>query len=508
MRKLIFLMTLLMGLLLCASAQAAPFTYDTFAAEFEISDTKYTIIRPGTLEQHEDLLARRGQTAEEAQADWEERGVLLQAWTTAGDACLEISAVQDEFAAQYYDVNQVSEEERKTYRLGHSTDKNGYYRALGYDYTDATWKNTSDTGRFLQLEYTRTVNGETWRGYARKTIRNGYSIHLDYQVFGRALKSSDKNALNDVMDTWEFNEVWPRPAASVSKLIFSKEPPAETSTGKFTIEGSGSTGLRIIGVVLRMSASDAQQFETTIGKSGKFEMDVKLPQEGYWMMTYTVENAGTVVEEGAFNPITYQKNLLTVAMDSELPITLTGDSLTISGTTMKQTKVQCIVDGRYDKQITTNNSGKYSFKIDTSEEGAYTITLVFEKKGYATRRFRAEASRAYTEEDRRQKIRDEAVKPAYKTLTSKINGYTGRYMVYTLNVKSVEQTTTGYLSFAGMSKTKKGVYKELVVIRSSEHPGFYEGDQARMYLKCIGTYEVTSDDGTVAYPYFDLQFLE
>ena len=109
MRKLIFLMTLLMGLLLCASAQAATFTYDTFAAEFEISDTKYTIIRPSTLEQHEDLLARRGQTAEEAQADWEERGVLLQAWTIAGDACLEISAVQDEFAAQYYDVNQVSE---------------------------------------------------------------------------------------------------------------------------------------------------------------------------------------------------------------------------------------------------------------------------------------------------------------------------------------------------------------------------------------------------------------
>ena len=137
----------------------------------------------------------------------------------------------------------------------------------------------TNTGRFLQLKYTRTVNGETYRGYARKTIRNGYSIHVDYQVYGRALKNADKNALDDVMDTWEFLEIFPRPAASVSKLIFSARPPQETNTGKFTVSGTGTAGLHIIGVVMRMSGSDVEQFEVTIGKTGKFELNVTLPKD-------------------------------------------------------------------------------------------------------------------------------------------------------------------------------------------------------------------------------------
>ncbi|MBQ8200744.1 MAG: hypothetical protein IJZ74_03130 [Clostridia bacterium] len=508
MRKFFLLLLLMASLFLCPAALADSFTFDDFSATCEISGDKYTIITPDNIAGHADFLAVNGSTVDETLADWNARGVLLQAWSSSGDVCIELSAVQDDFAAQYYDVNQVTDDERKTYRLGHSSDKNGYYREQGYDYESAQWKNTSKTGRFLQLQYTRTVNGETYRGYARKTIRNGYTIHMDYQVHGRGLKSSDKNALDDIMDTWEFLEVFPRPATSVSKLIFSAEPPLETSTGKFTVKGSGATGLQIIGVVMRMSASDAYQFDTTIGKSGKFELDVKLPSEGYWLMTYTVVNGDTVVEEGAFNPITYQANLLTVTLNADLPTAITGNELIISGTTMKQTKVQCIVDGRYQKQITTNNSGKFSFELDTSEEGVYTITLVFEKKGYATRRFRSEASRTYTQEDMRQKVRDEAVKPSYSNLTRKIDGYTGRYMVYTLQIERIDKTSTGYLIFAGQSKTKAGVYKNVMVIRSTDEPDFSAGGEARMYLKCLGTYDVVTDAGTETYPYFDLQFVE
>ena len=170
--------------------------------------------------------------------------------------------------------------------------------------------------------------------------------------------------------------------------------------------------------------------------------------------------------------------------------------------------MQCIVDGRYNKEITTNNSGNFSFTIDTSEEGLYTITLVFQKKGYDARRFRCEASREFTEGDRKQAIRDEAVKPSYKNLKDKIATYRGRYMVYTLNIKEVSETSTGYLTFAGMSKTKADVYKEMVAIRSSEKPDWAEGGKARMYLKCLGMYELIDNNGTTEYPYFDLQWIE
>ena len=79
-------------------------------------------------------------------------------------------------------------------------------------------------------------------------------------------------------------------------------------------------------------------------------------------------------------------------------------------------------------------------------------------------------------------------------------------MVYTLNIKEVIPTSTGYLTFAGMKKTKSGVYKEVVAIRTTEEPTWRAGTAVQMYLKCIGMYDVVGDDGTDSYPYFDLQF--
>ena len=131
--------------------------------------------------------------------------------------------------------------------------------------------------------------------------------------------------------------------------------------------------------------------------------------------------------------------------------------------------------------ITTNNSGEFTFTFDTSAEGVYNITLIFQKKGYDDRRFRCVATRELTEEDRKQAIRDEAIKPTYSNLVKKMVDYRGRYMLYTLNIKDVSATPTGYVTFAGMSKTKSGVYKELVVIRTTDAPGWYAGEQVRMY---------------------------
>ena len=510
MRKILFAVLCIVCLLLPAAALADAFTFAEQGASCEVSSDKYTIITPDNVAVQTDWLASRNMTAEDVLADFTARGVLLQAWSAEGDVCLEITAVQDAYGEQYYDVNKVTEDERKNYRLGHSSDKSGEWRAQGYDYTSAQWKNYKNGGRFLQLEYSRTVNGNTYRGYARKTVRNGWHIHVDYQVYGRALKNSDNSALETVLNSWKFFEVSARPVTSATRVIFTSTPPQETNTGKFTVSGTGSSGMKVIGVLVRMSSSDVHRFETEIDSKGKFSLDVTLPKEGYWLMTYTVMGGDTIVEEGSFDPITYDDSLLRVSLNTDLPetMTLVGNSLVISGTTIKQTKVQCIVDGRYEKTITTNNSGNFSFTIDTSAEGLYNITLVFEKKGYDARRFYCEAVREYTAEDLKQSIRENAVKPAYSTLTSKIAGYMGQYMVYTLHIQSVEETSTGYLTFACMTKTKSGVYKEQVVIRSTEQPSYYAGESAKVYLKCIGTYEVTGDEGTEAYPYFDLQWVE
>ena len=512
MRKIIFSLLLMLCLVLPVAALADTYTFADQGATCTIPD-KYTVITPNNVAQQTAWLEKNETTADVVKADFAQRGVLLQAWTAEKDVCVEITAVQDGYAQLYHNINQASADERKDYRTGHSSDKTGEWRAQGYDYTSADWKNYKKGGRFLMLEYTRTVGGQTYRGYARKTVNNGWHINVEYQVYGRTPKKADNTALETIISTWAFPTTIGRASASTTNnanIIFGTVPPLETNSGKFTISGSGTTGMKVVCVAMRMSSSDAHRFETDINNKGKFELTVQLPREGLWMMTYTVFNGDTVVDEGAFDSITYDDALLSVKLNSKLPATmaLTGNELVISGTTMKQTKVQCIVDGRYNKQITTNNSGTFSFTIDTSEEGLYNITLVFEKKGYDARRFRCEATREYTEGDRKDAIRAEAVKPTYKNLKDKITTYRGKYMVYTLNIKEVSETSTGYLTFAGMTKTKAGVYKDMVVVRSSEQPDWVEGGKARMYLKCLGTYELVDDSGTTEYPYFDLQWIE
>ncbi len=512
MRKIILSLLFILCMLLPAAALADSFTFAEQGAACAIPDGKYTVLTPDNLESKASWLEKNNKTAEDLRTDFAQRNVLLQAWSSSGDVCVEITAVQDHYAQQYYDINKVSTDDRKDYRIGHSSDKTGEWRDQGYDYTSAEWQTYKYAGRFLKLEYTRTNGGASYRGIARKTVRNGWHFHVDYQVYGRKPTKTDTNALEAIMTSWEFLEVAPRPAdgtGKVGKVIFTSTPPQETNTGKFTVAGSGTSGLKVIGVVMRMSSSEVHRFEADIDQKGKFTMAVQLPKEGLWTMTYTVFNGEEVVEEGAFDPITYNDTLLSVRLNTELPstMTLTGNSLTISGTTLKNTKIQCIVDGRYQKTI-EKSSGTFSFTIDTSAEGLYNITLVFEKKGYDARRFRCEATRVFTDADRLQSIEDEAIKPSYTNLKKKIDSYKGRYMVYTLNIKEVIPTSTGYLTFAGMTKTKSGVYKEVVAIRTTEEPAWRTGTAVQMYLKCIGMYDVVGDDGTDSYPYFDLQFVK
>lgn len=510
MRKLFpaLLLSLLLALLMTVPALAVDLSYDDFSATMTVPDS-YTMVTLDNLAEHADLLAKQGYTPEDAKNDWETRGVRFQAWNEAGDMCIELSAVQDDFALQYWDVNTCTTDERATYRLGHSSDKNGYYRNLGYDYTSAQWKNGKNYARFLVLQYTRTHNSVTYAGYGRKTIRNGYSIYLECQVYGRNAKKADNNALETIMNTWKFTEVFPKPTGAAAKtpVVFSETPPSETNTGKFTVSGTGTSGQHVILCLMRMSSGEAVNYDTTIPKSGKFSFDIKLGQEGVWLMTYTVETGGEVLQEGKFNITTYKKTLLIVNLDSELPTTLLGDSITISGTTMKQTQVQCIVEGRYDKSVTTNNSGKFSFKIPTDAEGDYEITLVFQKKNYTTRRFTSTASRELTDADRQEDIREQAIKPAYSTLTKKMTEYTGRYMVYTVYIDHTEQVGEEWLTFAAMRKTNSGGLRDMVVISSKTQPTWTGGDQVRLYLQCTGSHTIEGDE-TTTLPAFEYLFTD
>lgn len=506
MRKYALILCLMLLALLPVCACAEQVTLDTIHAEVTIPDD-YIILTPDNLEYHPELLERLGTNADALKADFSNRGVLLQAWTAAGDACLEITAVKDELAQQYFDLDQQETSVRTTYKNNHA---NGtYFGDLGYKFSTSEWKNVANRyGRMLQLRYTHTTAAGTTSGYMRRTIRNGYTVTLDYQAVGRDSKTADNKALDNIMTTFAFTTNLPKPPEVASDLVFTSKPPTETNTGKFTVKGTGDKGLHIIGVVMRMSDPQPTVIETDVAKNGTFALDVQLPAEGVWLMTLSVENQGVVTEEVFFEPTTYKKTMLPVNLDAAMPTVLTSDTTTISGTTIGQTDVQFFVEGQttYEKQIRTNNSGKFSFKFDSKREGNYTITVVFTKKGYDTRRLQVTATRELTEEDIREGYRKEAVKPAYSTLNSKLSGYTGKILHYDLYCVSIEPSGDRWLIYMAMNQKKSG-YKDIVVVMADEAPPFVENAKVHMYGRCTGVYEVLSDEGGSAkYPAFDLLF--
>ena len=506
---LCLLLTVFLGSAL-AAVGTTEYSLGAVYATVTLSDS-YIVLRADNLAQHPELLASRNTTEEEMRADWQARGVLLQAWVPAMDACLEIRAAQDEDAKTYFDINAQTTQARSAFRAAQL--KSETLQAEGYDIKAAEWTRSGGGVRFLRLRYLRNVNGLITRGYMDKTIQNGWTVVLDYQVYGRGIREKDLNSLKKVLKTVSFTENLAMPATTRGALTFSAEPPAETSSGSFTVEGTTSPGAHLIGVVMKYANPTPKRIEMDASaKTGKFKMNVKLEDEGIWLMTLTVEKDGVTVAEHVFEPTTYKSTLIPVTLDAEVPEQFEGNTFTLSGKTIKGVSIQCIVTGGakdYDKSARTNNTGKFKFEFPTDAQSEYSVTLVFQKKNYDTRRFTWTANRTLTEKDIRDQYKAEAVKPAYSTLNRKLEAYTGRIMGYKVYITDIQQVGEEHIIFAALTKTKKGALKDIIVITTGEAPDFVAGSEQTFYGRLEGTYEVQSEEeGTERYPSFDLLFWE
>jgi hypothetical protein len=246
-------------------------------------------------------------------------------------------------------------------------------------------------------------------------------------------------------------------------------------------------------------------------KTGKFKLAFKMPDEGIWLLTLTVDKDGTTLAEHVFETTTYQKTLLPVTLDQEVPEQFEGDQFILSGKTTKGVSIQCIVTGgakNFEKRIRTNNTGKFKFKIPTDAQSEYQVTLVFQKKNYDTRRFSWTANRSLTERDIQNQMKKEAVKPAYSTLNKKLEAYSGRIMGYKVYITDIQHVGDEYVITAALNKTKKGALKNMIVIITETEPDFVVGSEQTFYGRLNGSYEVQSEEDQVKYPSFDLLFWE
>ena len=220
MRKLFPWLVLIM-LMACTSAFAETYVFDPLYASMDIPDS-YIVLTPSNLPDYSGWLEAQGSSMEEKQADFERRGVLVQAWAQEMDACFELRARQDDETLLIFDVNEQSSDLRGQYRTGHYP--NNLYDS--YDFSTSEWKNT-DEGRFLVLRYTRRDNGEVlYKGFMRRTIRNGYEIDFDMQIHGRSVTNKDNTNLNKIWETFHFIEVLELPPAASAKINFTALPPA------------------------------------------------------------------------------------------------------------------------------------------------------------------------------------------------------------------------------------------------------------------------------------------
>jgi hypothetical protein len=512
MRKWLIGTALVLSLIFISlSAHAQVYVLDKLMATVDIPDT-YVVITPDNIAANSEWLASQGVTSEETVNDMLLRGVLLQCWDKeVTDRRFELVATQDENTKLVFDVNEQTDDYRRSYRT--SFYPNNEYTTQGYTFSTSNWKH-ADNGRFLILGYIMRKYGDIdHRGYMRRTIRNGYEITLDMQVYGRKPAAKDNTALNKIWDTFKFVEILPLPAAAKAQINISTPPPQETNVSDFNITGTAAEGVKFKAVVMGLNYPTPIVSEVEVGKSGKFSIPIAIPREGVFMITITAEYAGESVAELAY-PVTYSRTLLAVNIQTQIPETIASDSVTIQGTAEPSAEVQVFVnDAKVDtKKVTAD--GKFSIVLNTQDEGTYEVVLAFSKKDLAGRRITITFSRNWTTEDMINHIKRDAVTPNYKTLVDNIARYDGRTIVFKCYLVDVTQSGEEWIYKMALNKSGS-TYSNFILVVASEKPAYDIGTRLMMYGTSVGM-SVPGEEGQAAegetaagdsYPFFDLLLL-
>ncbi len=482
--KAILLAALTMLLLVPGlSAGAEGFTFDDIHASISLPEGVYeTVLTPGNLKDNEAFIVSRGGTVEGWAADFKARGVLLQAYDQEEDRVLVVTALKDVDAQRIFDVNAQGTDVRAAYRISHGP--RGAWVVLGYRYDAVSWKNFAKIGRFLQLRYEYREGGDlVRRGYQRRTVRNGYSITVDMQVYGRPLKGGDNTALNKVFNTFTFSKILPLPSLPIT-LDETATAPVETSKPSFTMKGKTKPGASMTAVVMSFSTGASKVFETVANKAGNYTLPVDLPGEDIYLMTLTVHSEGLEDLSKAYN-IRYQAGLLPVQITGAPPSEVLADELLLSGvTTETGVTARLTVNG---KETVKNvpRSGAFTFSIDTAREGAYDIRLTLSKKGLQDRTFQYQTTRYLSRQTQQDAVRQNASSPDYAELVKNPDAYDGQTLTYEGYITKVENADGEWLLRFALRKTDEG-FEDLMVLNADAEPAFSTDTPVRVYGRMIG----------------------
>lgn len=502
MRKFLIILPLLLLLLIpCAVAETYSFSTGHFSIELDPTDYD-KVLTPYNLTANRDWIEEQGDDFDITVRTFDSEGILLKAYDSKNSRIFVVTAQKNQAAEMYFDLNEQDEDMRKEFRLSH---KNGNaYGILGYTYTEAAWqKYNNDVQRFLHTAYSLNQNGEVYcTGYQRRTIRNGYTLTLDMQVFDRKAKSSDEKALEEIMKSLRFTSILPMPELPI-KLNFTAAPPQETSEATFTVKGVSEKKAQITATVMSFGTSTALTFSDEASSSGAFSFKVTLPSQGAYTMTVTAEKEGCISAQRMFS-ITFQKGLLSVQLHT-MPGAVLTDETIITGSTEKGATTQVSVTGPID-YTKTSTSQDFKFTIDTSAEGNYLIILKVNKKGMNERVFNFTATRSYSDTERSEKFKSDAKEYEYQNLSKSANK--GKLVKQTGYVTDITETTGEWLVKFCLGKSGEN-YKDMCYVIFTQQPTAEIGQQYTLYGMASETYSILTEEGSIhMYPRIEGYYLE
>lgn len=483
-RRFLLVLTVLVFLFnLQAAGGEEAFAFSSIHASVRLPQDAYqTVLTPDNLQANEAFIESQGGTVVSWAADFAARGILLQAYDPPNDRVLVISALKDVDGQQLFDINEHTADVRAKYRLSHGA--SGAYAVLGYRYDSVSWKNFTNIGRFLQLRYSYRLNGDVERrGYQRRTIRNGHTITVDLQVFGRQLTARDNTALNRVFDTFAFSQILPLPPLPIT-LDESATAPVETGKASFTMKGKTKPNASLSAVLMSFGTSATKVFETTANKSGSYTLPVELPGEDVYVMTLTVQSEGFDDLSKSYN-IRYQQGLIPARITAAPPAELLENTLILAGQTSESgVKATLYVNGRESSRNVARD-GSFSFTIETGAEGAYDIRLVLTKKGLQDRVFQYTAFRVLSPQAREDLLRQSAISPSYAELSANPDTYDGKMLRFEGTLIQKQNDADSWVLRFALKKTEAG-FEEILILTSEDDPGLAVNSQARVYGQMTG----------------------
>ena len=557
MRKLLFVILVALLAAACTAALAdTEYSISPAPAVVTLKDNR-TVVTAETLGDHPELLTVIGMSKEDTLADWESRGVVFQAWSEINPktwsaskskyTCLEICVLQDGDASQFPDM--IHAEDRTVWASYEESCK-ANLSALGYTFQAMEKPQKSAEGnRYLLLLYKRTTDSGEYRGYMARTVFNGYTIVFDLKAYNqKPVPGTHDNELYRVIKTLADSGTAGLPAVSgetpdgtadissgegtenddgtgtanydgTGRLDITVGPPRETNTNTFTVEGVTAPGAQVIGVMMK-SVGDPmpQRFETTAhAKNGSFKLKMTIPEneESVWLMTlnvYESAESNTIIADKVFDFTTYKKTLIPCELDEPVPEKIYADELVIQGTTMKAVEVQCIATNSAGQTVFSpnpihpNGTGRFTFKIQLDDEDVYSISLVITKKGYDVNRQSFTVQRFLTDEARQDQIRKKAEKNlGYGTFRSRIEQYVGKITKFNVWITAIDQIGDEWRITAAGAKTGDH-YSQLLMYFTQEEPPFSVDAEKKLtlYGKCIGLYQIQSEESVESIPSLDL----